>query len=263
MLWILLLTVVLIFTIQVFIALKLKDKFCDLDRRFEKIDYNQLALKSQANLLVKKVDFTSLEIQNTTALTALGLKYPVFLGGWSIDSFLGRWLSQHLLENRPQCIVEIGSGSSTTLIARTMELLGENNITHFSVDHDKRYLDITRDITKLNGLEDRIEFIHAPLVHYEEIDMLWYESLSKTLNGHKIDLLIVDAPPGQIQPLSRYPAMPLLVSLLNEHCTVVLDDASRDEEQQIAHRWTKENPTFNLEIIQEGHGMAILSRQTI
>lgn len=251
---------VFVFLMQVFIALKLRDRFRDLDRRFEKIDSNQLFAASQAQLLEKKIDSTSLEIQNTTSLTALDLKYPVFIGGWSIDSFLGRWLSQFLLENRPQCIVEIGSGSSTTLIARTMELLGENNIAHFSIDHDKKYLEITREIAKLNNLADRIEFIHAPLVNYEEINMLWYESLSKTLNGHKIDLLIVDAPPGQTQPLSRYPAMPLLAPLLNEHCTVVLDDAIRSEEQEIAHLWEKENPTFSLELILEGHGMAILSR---
>lgn len=258
--WIILLAVILVIIIQVFIALKLKDRFRDLDRRLEKIDLKQLKASSETQLLGKKIDSASLEIQNTTSLAALNLKYPVFLGSWSIDSFLGRWLSQFLLENRPQCIVEIGSGSSTTLIARTMELLGEDDIKHFAVDHDNRYLEITRSIAKLNNIENRIEFIHAPLVHCEEVNKLWYESLANTLSGHKIDLLIVDAPPGQIQPLSRYPAMPLLAPLLNDHCTVVLDDASRTEEQEIAHLWEKENPTFNLELVLEGHGMAVLSR---
>jgi len=250
--------VALVFIMQAFIAIKLKNRFRDLDRKFERIHSNQ---HTQSKLLQERINSTSLEIQNTASLTALNLNYPVFLGGWSIDSFFARWLSQFLLENRPQCIVEIGSGSSTTLIARTMELLGENKVAHFSVDHDIKYLEITRNIVKLNKLEDRVTFVHAPLVYYEEIDMLWYESLAKTLVGNKIDLLIVDAPPGQMQPLSRYPAIPLLRPLLNDHCTIVLDDANRDEELQIVENWIKEMPELSLETIKCGHGIAILTRE--
>lgn len=256
MLWVIFLSVVTIFLIQVFIALKLRDRFCDLDRRFEKIDAGLLNLTKLENSLSS----STLEVQNTTCLTALGLNYPVFMGGWSIDSFLARWLMQHLLEHRPKCIVELGSGSSTSLIARTMILLEENDVTHIAVDHEDRFLKITHDIAKLNNVASSIEFIHAPLSQYESFNMLWYDSLAEKLKGKKIDLLIIDGPPGALQPLSRYPAVPELKAHLNDHCTIVLDDANRSDEEKIAQRWVKENPSFSLEVLPAGHGLAVLSR---
>ncbi|MDP1678927.1 MAG: hypothetical protein Q8L02_02160 [Candidatus Nitrotoga sp.] len=47
---------------------------------------------------------------------------------------------------------------------------------------------------------------------------------------------------------------------MSEHCTIVLDDAIRDEEQEIARRWVAEHPGFTLELSLDGHGMAVLSR---
>lgn len=54
--------------------------------------------------------------------------------------------------------------------------------------------------------------------------------------------------------------LPLRLPLMSEHCTKVLDDVIRDEEQEIARRWVAENPGFTLELLLDGHGMAVLSR---
>ncbi len=200
------------------------------------------------------------ECLNATSLTTLGLKFPVFLGGWSIDSFLGRYLIQHLLEYRPKCIVELGSGSSTILIARTLQILDEKDTAHIAVDHEAKYLGLTRDTAQLNGVAEGVEFLHCPLVRYESLDKLWYGGLAEKLAGRKIDLLIIDGPPAPLQPMSRYPALPLLKEHLAEHCTIILDDAIRDEEQAIARRWVNENPGFELTLSLDGHGLAILKR---
>jgi hypothetical protein len=215
--------------------------------------------ESSAKLAVA-ISHAGLESVNATCLAPLGLTFPVFLGGWSIDSFLARWLIQHLLERRPKCIVELGSGSSTILIARTLNLLGENEATHIAVDHEKKYLGLTRDIATLNGVSDGVEFMHCPLVRYESLDKLWYDGLAEKLADRKIDLLIIDGPPGTLQPMSRYPAIPLLLPQLNSHCTIILDDAIRPEEQDIARRWVQENPDFSLVFTHQGHGSAILTR---
>lgn len=248
----------------VFLALKLRRWVWDIHGDTANMRSEIRALKesnqeSNTKLAVAISD-AGLESVNATCLAPLGLKFPVFLGGWSVDSFLGRWLVQHLLERRPKCIVELGSGSSTSLIARTMELLGENKVTHIAVDHEEKYLGLTRDVATLNGVSDRVEFLHCPLVRYESLDKLWYGGLAEKLTDRKIDLLIIDGPPASLQPMSRYPALPLLLPYMSEHCTVILDDANRDEEQEIARRWAQENPEFNLSLIREGHGLAILTR---
>ncbi len=220
---------------------------------------NESNRESNAKLSTTIVN-SGLEGVNATCLASLGLKFPVFLGDWSIDSFLGRQLIQLLLEQRPKCIVELGSGSSTILIARALELLGENDVTHIAVDHEEKYLGLTRDIAALNGVSDRVEFLHCPLVRYESLDKLWYGGLAEKLADRKIDLLIIDGPPGTLQPMSRYPAIPLLLPQLNSHCTIILDDAIRPEEQNIARRWAQENPEFSLLFVLQGHGSAILTR---
>lgn len=207
-----------------------------------------------------RISAATLEIVNAVSLSQLGQKFPFFFGGWSIDTFLARYLVQHLLEHRPKCIVELGSGSSTILIARILQILGEKETAHIAVDHESKYLGLTRDIAVLNDVASGIEFHHCPLIRYESLNKLWYGGLAENLAGRKIDLLIIDGPPGPLQPMSRYPALPLLIEHLAEHCTIVLDDAIRDEEQEIARRWINENPGFELTISLDGHGLAILKR---
>lgn len=206
------------------------------------------------------VDVTARETQNAVFLTQIGLRFPVFFGGWSVDTFLGKFLVQHLVEFRPTTILELGSGSSTTLIARTLQAMGINDSTHIAVDHESKYLGISKDYARLNGVEERVIWLDCPLQHFQEFDKLWYGGLTEKLAGRKIDLLIIDGPPAPLQPMSRYPALPLLLPFMSEHCTIVLDDAIRDEEQEIARRWVAENPMFSIELLLDGHGMAVLSR---
>lgn len=218
------------------------------------------AVKKTNEALGTAISSMTAESVNASCINTLGFKFPVFLGGWSIDTFLGRYLIQHLLEHRPKCIVELGSGSSTIIIARTLQILDEKGTTHIAVDHEAKYLGLTRDTAQLNGVAESVEFLHCPLERYESLDKLWYGGLTERLAGRKIDLLIIDGPPGPLQPMSRYPALPVLAAHLAEHCTIILDDAIRQEEQEIAKLWVQEHPEFTLNLPLEGHGMAVLAR---
>jgi predicted O-methyltransferase YrrM len=201
------------------------------------------------------------EAVNATCLGALELKFPAFLGHWSIDPFLGRWLVQHIQAERPRCIVELGSGTSTILVAKTLALLGEHHVDHVAVDHDDRYLGLTRELAARNGVGERTRFLHCPLVLYEGYGQNWYEALKARLAGKKIDLLLVDGPPGATSTHARRPAMLELRDLLSERCVVVLDDAGRKEEREIARAWVRDVPGFELTFSHEGHGQAVLSRR--
>ncbi|MCD6705014.1 MAG: class I SAM-dependent methyltransferase [Thiobacillus sp.] len=247
----------LILAILTAIAFKLRGWFWNIHTDIASL---HRALEASKEEVRARIAAATLEIINANSLNQLGQTFPVFLGGWSVDAFLGRWLIQHLVEERPKCILELGSGSSTVLIARSLQLLGEADTAHIVVDHEVKYLGITRDISQLNGVADNVEFLHCPLENYASVDKLWYGGLIERLGAHKIDLLIIDGPPGPLQPMSRYPALPLLMEHLAEHCTIVLDDAVREEEQEIARRWINENPGFELTVSFDGHGLAILKR---
>ncbi|MDX9964230.1 class I SAM-dependent methyltransferase [Desulfobacter postgatei] len=241
------------FTAQGYIALKMRERFRFIDRQFDTVN-------RRFTWHEKKNENDKLEIQNISALSALKLNWPLFFGGWSVDGFMCRFLLQYLMENRPKNIVELGSGSSTILISRCLEILKEDTSFHVAIDHENRYLQQTQEQARLNGLEDRITFLECPLERYEAFDKLWYGGVIDKLKGEKIDLLIIDGPPGPLQSHSRYPAVPLLYELLAPHCTIVLDDAGRPDEREIVKQWVEEFPDFEMSLYPEGHGIAVLSR---
>lgn len=241
-------------------AVRLRDWIRSMRRDIYDIRDEVRGIKKSNEDIVKASNNMTAESVNAACINSLGFRFPVFMGGWSVDTFLGRYLIQFLLQNKPKCIVELGSGSSTIIIARTLQILGKQDTVHIAIDHELKYLNLTRDTAQLNGVDEGVEFLHCPLERYESLDKLWYSGLTEKLVDCKIDLLIIDGPPGSLQPMSRYPALPLLLPYMSEHCTVILDDAIRDEEQEIAQRWVQESPEFDLTFTSDGHGLAILTR---
>lgn len=241
-------------------AVRLRDWIKSMRRDIYDIRDEVRGIKKSNEDIAKATNNMTAESVNAACINSLGFGFPVFMGGWSIDTFLGRYLIQYLLENEPKCIVELGSGSSTIIIARTLQILGKDDTVHIAVDHELKYLNLTRSSAQLNGVAEGVEFFHCPLERYMPLDKLWYSGLTEKLAGRKIDLLIIDGPPGPLQPMSRYPALPVLAAHLAEHCTIILDDAIRQEEQEIAKVWVQEHPEFTLDLALEGHGMAVLAR---
>ena len=203
---------------------------------------------------------TAQELQDAASIAAIGFSFPVFFGGWSIDASLARRLCHLLRDQRPRTIVELGSGTSTIVIATCMKALQEENYSHVAIDHDARYLRLTRELAILNNVENSIDFCECPLRYSADLNQVWYAGAVEKLNGMKIDLLLVDGPPGTLQTRSRYPALPQLYSVLADKCTVILDDAIRPDEEMIANAWIREFPGFALEILPGGHKAAILTR---
>lgn len=216
-----------------------------------------------AGTLGSRIEDAALATQNAVALDRLGHGFPIFLGEASIDGFHAKALVQRLVEHRPRVIVELGSGSTTVLIAQTLKALGLDDVFHLSVDHDARYLELSRRWAGLAGLADRVKFLHAPLAPCEHSATPWYSGVAAALGGRKVDFLLVDGPPAYQSglELARYPALPALHHCLAEHCTVILDDANRPGERSGIERWRAEFPEFLAETVRQGKGTAILTRQ--
>jgi len=212
--------------------------------------------------ILTRLDEKTAEIGNTIALTALGLRFPVFLGDASIDSFHAKYLVQLLVAEPPRTILELGSGSSTVLIARTMELQRAEDCLHISVDHESHFLEISKRYAKANGVADHVKFVHCPLVKIEPLGMQWYANVPNLLEGRKIDLLIVDGPPAYQagQERARLPALQVLYPHLAEKCTIILDDANRPGEIEVSKEWLQAYPEFHITRLKRGKGIAVLTR---
>jgi predicted O-methyltransferase YrrM len=145
----------------------------------------------------------------------------------------------HLIRRqRPKLIMELGSGSSTVLFAAAQRANGSGRV--ISVEHDSAHAKHTIELLEQAGLADHVELVLVPLVDLplDRRIFQWYDlrSLLRTFSD-KIDFLFVDGPPGKVQSLSRYPALPILARHLAPRATVVVDDGAREDEVRMVEMW--------------------------
>jgi predicted O-methyltransferase YrrM len=176
--------------------------------------------------------------------------------GWAASPDFLAILARHALDHRPRAVVECGSGVSTVILARCMQLNGAGRV--FSFDHDARFAEETRRNLERHGLSEWAEVIHAPLQKHAHgaDEWNWYDT--RNLPDVRIDMLVVDGPPMPLGKMIRYPAGPVLFPRLSSSAAVFMDDADRDDERQIVDRWIAENPGFRVEKVECEKGCALL-----
>jgi predicted O-methyltransferase YrrM len=131
----------------------------------------------------------------------------------------------------------------------------------YSLDQDDGYAKATQASLSRHGLEEFVSVRHAPLrkVRIRDKDWLWYE-IEKLGDVESVDMVIVDGPPGNIQRLARYPALPLLADRLSERAVIVLDDCFRHAEKEILQKWLADFPAFTSETVGTEKGTVILRK---
>lgn len=177
---------------------------------------------------------------------------------WAASPDFLNVLAVHIFEKKPNVIVECGSGVSTIVQARSLQLNGKGHI--FSLDHNADYAEKTRRHLARLGLSDFATVIHAPLQNHEIIGETWLWYCLDNLPICPIDILIIDGPPSTTQSLARYPAVPLLASRFTYQTTIIVDDAARTDERKILEKW-KKNDFIVIETIPCEKGCAVLRRQ--
>lgn len=189
----------------------------------------------------------------------LPLKYPLPpMRNWAISPDFAALIITLIYERRPQVIVETGSGVSTLITAYCLKAIGQGKI--ISLEHDEKYAQISMARLQQHGLQDIATIFVAPLKETAigNDSWLWYdiEPLKELLKD--IDMLIIDGPPGMLQKLSRYPALPILFDHMNGQSIVVLDDADREDEREIVERWTREFDGCSPERVQSEKGAVVI-----
>ena len=170
--------------------------------------------------------------------------------GWAASPDFLLTLAHVTKSVRPRLTVELGSGTSTLVLAKS----GAKKV--ISLDHSPEFGAQTRAmlaVHKVRGVEIRIHELESYPSGYK-----WYsKSTFKDLS--KIDLLVIDGPPSSTNPDARYPALEHLVPLLSPKATVILDDVYRDEERKLADAIVKALPGHILTILSHEKGTAVIS----
>jgi hypothetical protein len=179
------------------------------------------------------------------------------LRGWALSPDALRLIMGEVFARRPRLVVECGSGSSSVWLGYGVQRLGTGRVV--ALEHDERFVSLTRDLLRAHGLNDVVEVRHAPLVpwtgngahaHAGDGDgdsdsgagaQPWYD-VRAIADLDKIGLLLVDGPPATLNAAARYPALPALLPKCADEVLIVLDDTVRAGESAVSDRWLAEHP---------------------
>jgi len=169
---------------------------------------------------------------------------------WAASPDLLLTLAQLVRKHNPKLVVELGSGVSTLVVAKA----GAKKV--ISIDHSGEFANKTREVLKehkVRGVEIRVAQLKA---HISGVD--WYDTaVIKDLK--RIDLLIVDGPPGSKNPEARMPARAEFIAKLSPKAIVVIDDVNREGERKLAESFAKALPNHVLTIYPHEKGTAVIS----
>jgi len=189
----------------------------------------------------------------------LNLEYDLpITQDWSAAADFLFLIKEYCLEKKPEIIVECSSGVSSLILAKCCQINKTGHV--YSLENGKEYQLKTQEILKQYQLENNADIFHAPLetriINNEKYK--WYEV--RKIENLKIDLLVIDGPPGFIQKHSRYPAIPVLFDQLADDACIFLDDAARDEEKEIVKKWLNQYAELNHEYIKTERGCSVLKK---
>lgn len=169
---------------------------------------------------------------------------------WAASPDLLLTIAETIKKYRPGLVVELGSGVSTLVTAKS----GARKI--ISIDNSEEFGGKTAALIKdhkVRGVEVRI----APLQPYAN-GSTWYDT-TKIKDLKKIDLLIIDGPPGSKNPDARYPALAEFKDKLSAKAVIIIDDVKREGERKLAEDFAKALPNHKLVILDHEKGTAVIS----
>ncbi len=210
---------------------------------------------------VERLSVQNAEVGAIASMSAMDVPYPLPLGdNWALGWHGAAVLARVVGSERPETIVELGSGASSLVIGLQLSRIGRGRL--LTLDHEPEYAAITRRHVAALGLDPWVTVLDAPLVDCRIGDeqYRWYDLPDAVTSLDHIDLLVVDGPPLRTDPQGtpRYPALPMLGDRLGGGSMVFVDDARRDAERRMLEHWQHDEPAWVRETIDAGHGTAIL-----
>ena len=256
--WILVIAIVGLAILLVLLGLKLRA----MGRRLGQVirDLGQLKKDHRAGVKDSRADQWEHYQQGETfaqLVTLLKITEPMPpTRKWAASPDLLMTLVEMVRKHQPKMIVELGSGISTLVLAKSLQPGSQTKIISF--DHSEEYAQLTRNLLlqhSVSGVEIRV----APIEQYDS-ERTWYsKEFFKDLSD--IDMLVIDGPPGAQDPQARSGAQIELGSKLSKNAIVIIDDAHRDGEHAMAESFAREMPGHALVFLAHEKGTALIAPQ--
>lgn len=166
----------------------------------------------------------------------------VSLGQWPMGvAAVDAWV-ERLIERRPSCVLEFGSGVSTVVSATILRRIhGDQQVRVFSVEQGEDAGAETVARLEKNGLAGLVSMHIAPLKD-AVVDVFsgsgygtTPEELAQFIGDSRPEMVMVDGPFGKYG--ARFSTLPLVHALLATDAEIWMDDALRDSELAIARWW--------------------------
>ena len=149
---------------------------------------------------------------------------------WSaLDEYLSACIREAAAATGP--ILECGSGLSTLLVGSVAVKRG---LRYTALEHNAEWAERVRNALKEFGITG-VDLLLTPLSNYGDFD--WYNVEPGCLPGPA--LIICDGPPGSTRG-GRYGLCRVLRNIIKYGCVILLDDAGRTQEIEIARQWQQE-----------------------
>ena len=187
----------------------------------------------------------------TQLLNLLNLTAPIpSTRSWAASPDVLLTLLETARTSSPRKILDLGSGMSTLVLAKNAP-----QALVISIDNSAEYAHKTQQMLASHGITN-VEVRVAPLTSHAS-GVEWYE-LSQLADLSDIDLLFIDGPPGSKNDRARHPALAECLPKLSPRAIIVIDDAGRDGERNLAEEFAKALPSHTLEFLPHEKGTAVL-----
>lgn len=180
------------------------------------------------------------DLHSLAALLQMPVRHIPPTGNCAGSSDFLLLIARTILSERPAVIVEFGSGVSSFVIARCLQISGAGRFISF--DHSPSFAEITRFQLERRLLHADIRVVPLRSAEGDQHHGLWYDADELP---ESIDLIIVDGPPASLHPETRGGAGPATFARLREGGMVMLDDACRPGERKIVSRWRRDYPQID------------------
>lgn len=171
------------------------------------------------------------EIFRDTIVQSDWLKNKCFYPGrWAVGYQYLYALYRILNSTRPQHILELGLGQSTTMITQYADSF--NNIIHRVTEHDDDWIHYYQKEFKISNNTQIIQLNIEKILYLSQYELFHYENFKEHLGDMKYDLISVDAPfGGADNEYSRIDILEIIPECLADSFVIMIDDANRKGEQ--------------------------------
>jgi len=180
---------------------------------------------------------------------------------WALPMDEQRFLANLVAHSKPQHILELGSGTSTQVLARACSQLHVRCCIS-SVEHDPDFHQSTiRELADQRKAGCPIALQFAPLVLREyggKLLPVYRLHPRRFASPGPVDLVLIDGPPAALG--GREGTLYQILDFVRSGSIVLLDDANRSDERAVLSRWQDNlGDAIEAKVLPEfSHGMAAI-----